>query len=891
MEALFVFQLISKHGFIGDAFDRVAEDIQAIPLILEQEEYDATRLTAPALQQLALKLLKDEQKREAELAAEKGANGLSPTSKKRKLPAPPLPTLEDAHAHPEKLNHLIDRLYAQFRRQFIAEIKEEERRFEQLEREMDDIKNNVVDEELIREQRGIFDERQRQEKLLRDNEKENSAVGLDKTNGHGPPAAVPAAASSTAVPVPAPVPVQPKQKDATKRTEPITTPSPTPQPPPEKRPLQPSPSPLAAAPIRPSSEQRQITPDSRTQQEIGRTPNEVAPGLQHPQMNQGYPPRPSSATPQVPMSEASSKGRSPTPGQPSQGGLQNPAQAPALKWEPPYQHPSQPPLHQTPPSAYPLPNQTASPAQSHPTQSYNNNVKQGQGQGPAARVPTPVTGAPSPPVLLAPQNSGQVPPSLPSLPQSSSRGPPVPAVPPPGPSIPPKAYVQSTSTPVQTPVHPQSGLAATHPMAAAATKPLVQIGQRPQQASLGQSPQQQPHPPPHAGTRPQLQPLPEAQQLHRSASQRPIAHTPVSTPQPPRLPPSASIQTPGGHGTKWTSTPTPATPRMEIIGGGYFDIKGPDFEPLSPTLQPNPQGKKESVKPVGKTETAQARGRSSRGAPKVETTPISDAPNDSDQLIKNEVATPQGFEDQPDIGSDGTAAEQILTSANGASNKRKRQDSPLNREPATPATHVLWTRAFHKISMAALDQIIGHRYANMFANPIKPRLAPGYYDIILRPQDLKGIQKAIATGSKAASAAVADMPDVAPNQFKVWLPISIDLLPPRGIINIEQLERELIHMFANAIMYNPDPQRGLGPSFFRNYQSNPEGNEDDARGYEFDENGVVKETRNMFSEVEKLVSDLRSELKKKDEELERATSAAVGEGDDQAGDAKRRRRG
>ncbi|KAJ2984804.1 hypothetical protein NUW58_g5868 [Xylaria curta] len=187
----------------------------------------------------------------------------------------------------------------------------------------------------------------------------------------------------------------------------------------------------------------------------------------------------------------------------------------------------------------------------------------------------------------------------------------------------------------------------------------------------------------------------------------------------------------------------------------------------------------------------------------------------------------------------------------------------------------------------------------MFANPIKPRLAPGYYDIILRPQDLKGIQKAITAGSKAAAATVANMPDVEPNSPAVLLPISIDLVPPRGIINIAQLERELIHMFANAIMYNPDPQRGLGPSFLRSYQSNSEEGED-LRGYEFDENGVVKETRNMFAEVEKLLGDLRNEVVPRTHAVgtgSRSVSAAVGEsstveddgGDEQAGDAKRRR--
>jgi hypothetical protein len=142
------------------------------------------------------------------------------------------------------------------------------------------------------------------------------------------------------------------------------------------------------------------------------------------------------------------------------------------------------------------------------------------------------------------------------------------------------------------------------------------------------------------------------------------------------------------------------------------------------------------------------------------------------------------------------------------------------------------------------------------------------------------------------------MPDVDPNAPSVWLPISVDLLPPRGIINIAQLERELIHMFANAIMYNPDPLQGLGPSFLKSYQSNSNEGED-LRGYEFDENGVVKETRNMYAEVEKLLGDLRNEVVPRAQPIgagSRSVSAAVGEsstveedGDEQQGDAKRRR--
>ena len=63
-------------------------------------------------------------------------------------------------------------------------------------------------------------------------------------------------------------------------------------------------------------------------------------------------------------------------------------------------------------------------------------------------------------------------------------------------------------------------------------------------------------------------------------------------------------------------------------------------------------------------------------------------------------------------------------------------------------------------------------------------------------------------------------------------------------------------MFANAIMFNADPDRGVGESFAAIHQHKLE--HKGAEGYEIDENSVVKDTRAMFAEVEKVVGDLRN---------------------------------
>jgi hypothetical protein len=227
--------------------------------------------------------------------------------------------------------------------------------------------------------------------------------------------------------------------------------------------------------------------------------------------------------------------------------------------------------------------------------------------------------------------------------------------------------------------------------------------------------------------------------------------------------------------------------------------------------------------------------------------------------VKDEESTPRLM---PEETGDTTADESATSrrnaplgsfSASRPTNKRKRQDSePL---PTGPPTQVSWTRGFPKVSNAALDQIGGNRHANMFASPIREKDAPNYSGIVLRPTDIASIKKAINNGHKYAAQAAANLPGGDPGTANVLLPISDDLVPPKGIINTAQLERELVHMFCNAIMYNPDPDRGPGRSFMRpSFATDGDG----SVGYKVDEFGIVKDTISMYTEVEKLLTDLRN---------------------------------
>lgn len=114
--------------------------------------------------------------------------------------------------------------------------------------------------------------------------------------------------------------------------------------------------------------------------------------------------------------------------------------------------------------------------------------------------------------------------------------------------------------------------------------------------------------------------------------------------------------------------------------------------------------------------------------------------------------------------------------------------------------------------------------------PVRDRDAEGYSSIVKRPTDLKTIKMAINAGSRAVASAVADLTPTAGASasspangnapgLTVILPEREDVVPPQGIVNSAQLERELMRMFANAVMFNPG------------------------------DDGVVKDAREMFDAV------------------------------------------
>jgi len=202
-------------------------------------------------------------------------------------------------------------------------------------------------------------------------------------------------------------------------------------------------------------------------------------------------------------------------------------------------------------------------------------------------------------------------------------------------------------------------------------------------------------------------------------------------------------------------------------------------------------------------------------------------------------------------------------------NKRKRvdtiEDTPEVLTPIANARpdHILASRNFPRTSAPIMNDITTHKLASMFAKPLTEREAPGYKNLIYRPQDLKSIKSAINAGSRAI-AALEDTGSPAignKGSATLWVEKTADFVPPKSIVNSAQLEKEVCRIFANAVMFNPDPKHGLGPAFLTRAKRLAKGEkiaDEEDPVEEDDGGGVVRDTREMFEMVEKSVGNWRA---------------------------------
>jgi hypothetical protein len=183
--------------------------------------------------------------------------------------------------------------------------------------------------------------------------------------------------------------------------------------------------------------------------------------------------------------------------------------------------------------------------------------------------------------------------------------------------------------------------------------------------------------------------------------------------------------------------------------------------------------------------------------------------------VKHEPSTPMDGSDFVRPTIEGTPGQTVRRALQSGVNKRKRgaredsESSDAVLAPRQDKSVVIANRNFNRLAAPIMNDIQGHKHASLFGNPVRDKDAEGYSDIIRRPQDLKSIRTAIIAGNRAVNAATASESFASSTTSQrdtggiVLLPVSEDLVPPKAIVNSGQLEKEIMRMFANAVMFNP----------------------------------------------------------------------------------------
>ncbi|KAK5661335.1 hypothetical protein OQA88_11230 [Cercophora sp. LCS_1] len=826
LENVLLFRAIAE--FYLD-FKAISDALTDNFLIKDDATYEPERLKADRLQELFLDHLWEELKIEKEATA-RPDGALSPASKKRRLQPPPRPTIKDAIRYGEKIQSAHNRLYLKYRREVIHEVRDLENDWDRIQKDIDSLVKEQEEEE--------EEEKRRQIETKAREDAARARVG--DINGVQP---------SPPVPSPAPVVAQPRVAQPAPQRPATLVPAPAPTQAASQRPTPTPPAPVLAQPqATPSA--RPLQPGAPQQsasrpQDTSRLQNGPSPVLQPPQGLPAFQPAGFIPSPQAPVSQVSGGLQQPGDAQQQQQQQQQHRppqnlQAPAAYSQPPVGHPG--PAHHGQPD---LQRGYASPYQA-PRSAIPDHIQQQQ------RVPS--TPTPTPPARL----------SIPSHPQTPAtfglqR------------LITGSGTKWSTASTPSTPVHGPSSRFTNDVPESPSFEPL--------------SPPLQP-----TNVLPTVTPA-----ATTTGAQQPAPSKPAVVPQPSveTPPPKRKVGRPrvSHRAQDAISPPKPAAsplsvPPLTIPSNSASTTPAPNLlappGPVSSISSPRASIENRSIDEVAQPENEPESAK-----------------------IKDEVTTPRPLTETGD-----TTADESVTGPRQAprSSKRKRdelsptpvqtptENQPFTPEPSGPSqapdavpNRVRWTRHFNKVSGSAMEQIVHHRSANMFAAPIRERDAPGYHKVIVQPQDLKSIKAAINAGNRSAAQAAAALPGGDSNSSSVWLPCSDVLVPPKGIINSGQLDRELAHMFANAIMYNPDPGHGPGHTFL--VRSDEEGGDEEGGGqegtlgYQVDEFGVVNDARAMSSEVEKLLSELRSaEVRRK---IDGRTGATTGTSTRQASVAQR----
>ncbi|THW58418.1 Bromodomain-containing protein [Aureobasidium pullulans] len=840
LESLLLLQALRGDGLTAVRFGQISEQLKGIPLIRNDPTYDSSRLDEDALKHLCLRLLKDEARNSLDQHEDRKRSQLSPS----------IPTVEEAAKHTHLIPRLIYRLYTRYREGIVAEIKNDEEKYFTAAREVGEIQRGQWDDRLRGEQAGVT--APTRQSPIDATQKLPTADVASQSNR----AIVATAGQNAPVQVLEPARINRAKIDAVINHDPVATRpniSPTP-------PLLPSsssssqaqqyappavPHRLSTTSLPPLSEMapesplpphmQQSQPSPQLQSTLQSAPGyRVSPVLQQ----NGFPPQfarpngqpsprhspaPSSPRPVLPLPPGMSL--PPQPHSPALSNRGGPAQYPSpnQRLPPvPLQPATRAPHVHTPPTYHqPYPPYPQQPA--HPQQQQHQQSQQGYPPRPPHQG-----GYQLPPFQVAAQDPSRM--HQQHLTQQQSRQPPTPA-----------------RQPIVAPYSPHTPYAypaAQDPRRAENVNPLNIL------SSLRQTPRA-------ILSRPGT-PVSSARGATWKRERPSMLSRPffgeIESPAPERI------------------TPPPPSRNVSPARTKEFPIKAKPTEDHHPQLEqevsePTPRLIKSARKSARRNRatsnassavasSVRARTRSQSVASHTESQTIPTEPSAVSRIVKDEPMTPADLLQEEILQAETSdpPSQQQPKNKRGRfmSNKRKRARSPTPVVPSSPAmptessepepgqaygpplkSKVQAHRNFARISNVIINDITQHKHAGPFQKPVREKDAEGYSDIIKRPQDLKSIKAAITFGSRAINAATSsiDSPAATPSSASassvVLLDKTADLIPPKAIVNSSQLEKEVLRMFANAVMFNP-------------------GND-----------GIVQDAREMADDIEAKVRDWR----------------------------------
>ncbi|KAK5072986.1 hypothetical protein LTS08_004070 [Lithohypha guttulata] len=781
-ETLLFFQNVAQHGVDGSSLQEISTTLNQNELIRQSSDYDAEKFSPDALQFLYNKTVGA---RNDDAPVKTNGDGASDNANplKRKLSTSPPRNLKD---DPEYIvQQFVERLYAQFRSETIRDLQQQEREYEQLQHEISKLEDQAkVD----------VDQAQAQTRAVQPHEQARpSSAHID---GPDPVSAQLQASLEAINDVPKSSVAALEEPTKQSSSGPAFADQALPSPIPIQRSVS-RPGSGAGTPLPPPAQPQAVLQATATPHQSPGAFNRTLPPPSPQRNNYGpipppphtYPPHHQQAQAQPPMiSPIHSLQRMPShegypPQRSSSQGRGSPMPPHASYPQQPY--PRYPPHQQPPPYGWPShPPPQPYPQQYPPVQHYPPPVPN---RYPPVQVHTPN----QPPYQQYPNTA-----PIPYPGPQQYRGSPAP---------PYHQYAASAST---TPMPPRPLSRAALIRSASSTpwkRRSTPMGFRPRSPSRLER---------------EVSPLSDHESPAPESPNRGVGRPSMQEGAPPKksLPRDKSV------------TPAANLSRSQSVVSTVSEIPEP------PKRRP---GRPPKVKVEG---------------------PSTPVPTNSDADSEQQQRS-SGRRGRPRAGSATNPPELART---GTVSKRKREAPSVSPVPhARPSTNVqpssvvrnntqhsdrnfvVISRTFGKTSQLLLNEITSHKRGNIFAKPLSERDAPGYKQLVHRPQDLKSIKAAISKGSRVALTAIeeleaktevedgaahngtstpvakdmlvagsGDVKEGALGNGFYLVRATEDLMPPKGIVNSSQLELELIRMFANAIMFNPLPasERGFGRS-------------------------------------------------------------------------------